>query len=68
MANIKINNTRKLDFKIRKDEYWDLMLSKDEAYGTAFDWDDNACLAAFVTPEIDDCKILFFLQMHFIVS
>lgn len=55
MANIKINNTRKLDFKIRKDEYWDLMLSKDEAYGTAFDWDDNACLAAFVTPEIDDC-------------
>ena len=55
MANIKINNTRKLDFKIRKDEYWDLMLSKDEAYGTAFDWDDNACLAAFVTPEIDEC-------------
>lgn len=55
MANIKINNTRKLDFKIRKDEYWDLMLSKDEAYGTAFDWDDNACLAAFVTPEVEDC-------------
>lgn len=55
MANIKINNTRKLDFKIRKDEYWDLMLSKDEAYGTAFDLDDNACLAAFVTPEIEDC-------------
>ena len=55
MANIKINNTRKLDFKVRKDEYWDLMLSKDEAYGTAFDWDDNACLAAFVSPEIDDC-------------
>ena len=55
MANIKINNTRKLDFKIRKDEYWDLMLSKDEAYGTAFDWDNNECLAAFVTPEIDAC-------------
>ena len=31
------------------------MLSKDEAYGTAFDWDNNECLAAFVTPEIDAC-------------
>ena len=55
MANIKLNNTRKLDFKIRKDEYWDLMLSKDETYGAGFDWDDTACLAAFVTPEIDEC-------------
>lgn len=55
MANIKINNTRKLDFKIRKDEYWDLMLSKDETYGAGFDWDNTACLAAFVTPEIDEC-------------
>ena len=55
MANIKINNTRKLDFRIRKDEYWDLMLSKDEAYGTDFDYDGSACLAAFVSPEVDDC-------------
>lgn len=55
MANIKINNTRKLDFKIRKDEYWDLMLSKDEAYGTVFDYDGSDCLAAFITPEIHDC-------------
>ena len=55
MANIKINNTRKLDFKIRKDEYWDLMLSKEDSSGAAFDWDDNACLAAFVSPEEGEC-------------
>ena len=55
MANIKINNTRKLDFKIRKDEYWDLMLSKDEAHGSgAFDF-DGPCLVAFVTAEDDEC-------------
>ena len=55
MANIKINNTRKLDFKVRKDEYWDLMLSKDEAYGTYFDFDDSACLAAFVNANDEEC-------------
>lgn len=55
MANIKINNTRKLDFKIRKDEYWDLMLSKDEAYGAGYDYDDSSCLAAFVSAEEDAC-------------
>lgn len=55
MANIKINNTRRLDFKIRKDEYWDLMLSKDEVYGTDFDFDDSACLAAFVSAEEEEC-------------
>lgn len=55
MSNIKINNTRRLDFKIRKDEYWDLMLSKDEAYGTNFDFDDTGCLAASVDSRIDEC-------------
>jgi hypothetical protein len=55
VANIKINNTRRLDFKIRKDEYWDLMLSKDEVYGTDFDFDDSACLAAFVSAEEEEC-------------
>lgn len=59
MANIKINNTRRLDFKIRKDEYWDLMISKDEAYGTGYDYDDTACLAAFVNAEDDACVEYF---------
>ena len=59
MANIKINNVRRLDFKIRKDEYWDLMLSKDEAYGTAYDYDDTACLAAFVDAGDDECTRYF---------
>ena len=48
MSNIKINNTRKLSLRVRKDDYWDLMLSKDETYGTNFDLDDTECLAAWV--------------------
>lgn len=59
MANIKINNTRKLDFKIRKDEYWDLMLSKDEAYGGDYDFDNTACLAAFVNACDSACTQYF---------
>ena len=59
MANIKINNVRKLDFKIRKDEYWDLMLSKDETDGGgSFDY-DGPCLAAFVNAEDEECTRYF---------
>ena len=31
------------------------MLSKDEAYGTYFDFDDSACLAAFVNANDEEC-------------
>lgn len=57
MANIKINNTRKLKAKLRNDEYWDLMLSKEEAYGGFGEgyYSDNGCLAAYVSSEEDEC-------------
>ena len=41
--NIKINNVRSLDAKIRLDEYYDFMLYKGEAYGAGT---GNECLAA----------------------
>lgn len=59
MSNIKINNVRKLDFKIRKDEYWDLIISKDEAYGSNFDFDNNLCLAAFISADKESCTEFF---------
>lgn len=59
MANIKLNNVRKLDFKIRKDEYWDLMLSKEDGSGGgSFDF-DGPCVAAFVNAEDDECTRYF---------
>jgi len=41
--NIKINNVRSLDAKIRLDEYYDFMLYKGEAYGAGT---GEECLAA----------------------
>ena len=41
--NIKINNVRSLDAKIRLDEYYDFMLYKGEAYGAGT---GDECLAA----------------------
>ena len=61
MSNIKINNTRKLSLKLRGDEYWDMMLFKDEAYGVDFNAlsEDGPCLAAFVSSEESACTEYF---------
>lgn len=61
MANIKINNTRKLKLKLRNDEYWDLMLSKEEAYGGFGEeyYDENGCLAAYVSSNEEACTKYF---------
>lgn len=58
MSNIKINNTRKLALYIRNDEYWDMMLSKEDGSG-AGDLNDDACLASFISAEEDVCTEYF---------
>ncbi len=62
MANIKINNTRKLSLKLRNDQYWDFMLFKDEAYGRGsefFDDENMGCLASFISSNDDECVKYF---------
>ena len=50
--NIKNNSTRSLDCKIYRDEYWDYMLYRGEAYG-CFNV-DNQLLADFSSLNIED--------------
>ena len=50
--NIKNNSTRSLDCKIYRDEYWDFMLYRGEAYGCYNV--DNQLLADFSSLHIED--------------
>lgn len=61
MSNIKINNVRKLNLKLRGDEYWDLMLFKEEAAGVDFDAisEDGPCLASYISANEDECTKYF---------
>ena len=59
--NIKINNVRSLDAKIRLDEYYDFMLYKGEAYGA--DTSDECLVADFSKFDIDEAG-----KIHSLVS
>lgn len=53
-GNIKHNNVRHLGLTLLKDEYWDFMLFKGEAFG-GYEGLTTKCLSSFIDINNDDC-------------